>query len=565
MKIRTTLGVFLLLVGLSTADPVQRLWSAPATPVDKHRATDSEHGHDDHTDADHEKHGEDGHTEHDHAKDDRDQSKHAEDAHAGHDHPEGEHDHADDDHDHAKDAEGEHDHTEHSGDDHSGHDHTKGDDDHAEHADDEHAGHDHAEGDHDRAKHSEDNHSGHDHAEGDDGHAEHAKDEHAAHDHAEHADSQHGAAAGAGDDDHAGHDHDEEGPIRLTPAVMQEFGIEVRVASGGSIGRTVRLPGEVVYNTDRIAHVSPMVAGRVQQVYVSVGDRVVAGQIMAVLASRELAAARSEYLAAVAKLELARENLGRETRLLSDKVGTTRAAAAARQAYREADIERTQAVNALFALGYSREQVTQTAAIEDKDFSIYELRAPLSGIVTQRHITIGEVVGLETADAPFVVADLSSVWVNLTVYQRDLAQVRAGMPVTIQFSSGIPDAPGTVAFVSPALDETTRTATARVVLENPHADWRPGLFVSGLIETGRETAAIVVPHSALTELDGETVVFVQTDGGFESRKVRQGRATPAAVEIIDGLAEGERYAANNVLALKAETNRAALEHAGHVH
>lgn len=552
MKIRTTLGVFLLLVGLSTADPVQRLWSAPATPVDKHRATDSEHGHDDHTDADHEKHGEDGHTEHDHAKDDRDQSKHAEDAHAGHDHPEGEHDHADDDHDHAKDAEGEHDHTEHSGDDHSGHDHTKGDDDHAEHADDEHAGHDHAEGDHDRAKHSEDNHSGHDHAEGDDGHAEHA-------------DSQHGAAAGAGDDDHAGHDHDEEGPIRLTPAVMQEFGIEVRVASGGSIGRTVRLPGEVVYNTDRIAHVSPMVAGRVQQVYVSVGDRVVAGQIMAVLASRELAAARSEYLAAVAKLELARENLGREKRLLSDKVGTTRAAAAARQAYREADIERTQAVNALFALGYSREQVTQTAAIEDKDFSIYELRAPLSGIVTQRHITIGEVVGLETTDAPFVVADLSSVWVNLTVYQRDLAQVRAGMPVTIQFSSGIPDAQGTVAFVSPALDETTRTATARVVLENPHADWRPGLFVSGLIETGRETATIVVPHSALTELDGETVVFVQTDGGFESRKVRQGRATPAAVEIIDGLAEGERYAANNVLALKAETNRAALEHAGHVH
>ena len=68
------------------------------------------------------------------------------------------------------------------------------------------------------------------------------------------------------------------------------------------------------------------------------------------------------------------------------------------------------------------------------------------------------------------------MWVNLTVYQRDLAQVRAGMPVTIQFSSGIPDAQGTVAFVSPALDETTRTATARVVLENPHADWRPGLL-----------------------------------------------------------------------------------------
>ena len=541
MKIRTTLGVLLLLGGLGTADPVQRLWSAPATPTDEHHATDDEHGHDKHTDADHEKHAEEEHTGHDHAEDDHDHAEPAEHEHAGHDH-----------------AKGDHDHAKHPDDDHSGHDHAGGDHNHAEHAEDEHARHGNAEADHAHAKHPEDDHSGHDHAEDAHDHAEHTEDDHSGHDHAE-------LAGGAGDDDHAGHDHDEEGPIRLTPAVMQEFGIEVRVATGGSIERTVRLPGEVVYNTDRIAHVSPMVAGRVQQVYVSVGDRVVAGQIMAVLASRELAAARSDYLAAVAKLELARENLGREKRLLSDKVGTTRAAAAARQAYREAGIERTQAVNALFALGYSREQVTQTAALEDKDFSIYQLRAPLSGIVTQRHITIGEVVGLETADAPFVVADLSSVWVNLTVYQRDLAQVRAGMPVTIQFSSGIPDAQGTVAFVSPALDETTRTATARVVLENPHADWRPGLFVSGLIETGRETAAIVVPHSALTELDGETVVFVQTDGGFESRKVRQGRATPAAVEIIDGLAEGERYAANNVLALKAETNRAALEHAGHVH
>ena len=222
-------------------------------------------------------------------------------------------------------------------------------------------------------------------------------------------------------------------------------------------------------------------------------------------------------------------------------------------------------MNALFALGYSREQVAQITALDDRDFSAYQLRAPLSGIVTQRHITIGEVIGLEVVDAPFVVADLSSVWVNLTVYQRDLAQVRAGMPVTIQFSDDIPDARGTIAFVSPALDETTRTATARVVLEDPHSDRRPGLFVSGHIETGGETASVVIPNSALTELDGETVVFVQADGGFEPRAVRQGRSTSEAVEIIDGLAEGERYAANNVLALKAETNRAALEHAGHVH
>jgi cobalt-zinc-cadmium efflux system membrane fusion protein len=346
---------------------------------------------------------------------------------------------------------------------------------------------------------------------------------------------------------------------------MREFGIEVRVAEGGSIARNVRLPGEVVYNADRIAHVRPTVAGSVQRVNVSVGDRVESAQSMAVLNSRELAVARSEYLAAIARLELARENLARDRRLFKEKVGTERAVLASKQAYREADIVRGQAENSLHALGYSHQQIARLTELEDTAFTTYEMRAPLSGIVTQRHITIGEVIGLDDDDAPFVVADLSSVWVNLTVYQRDLSQVRTGIPVTIEFGGDIPNAKGTIAFVSPALDETTRTATARVVLDNPRGDRRPGLFISALVETDQATAAVVVPDSALTELDGKTVIFVQTGEGFVPRVVRRGRSTSQAVEILEGLAEGERYAATNVLALKAETNRAALEHAGHVH
>ncbi len=383
---------------------------------------------------------------------------------------------------------------------------------------------------------------------------EHGHEEHAGDDHADH-------------DDHAGHDHghEEEGPIRLKPAVLREFGIEVQTAAGGSIARTVRLAGEVVYNADHIAHVRPTVAGSVQRVNVSVGDRVESGQAMAVLNSRELAVARSEYLAAVARLELARENLARDRRLFREKVGTERAVLTSTQAYREADIVHGQAENSLHALGYSHPQITRLSELDDSAFTTYEMRAPLSGIVTRRHITIGELIGLDDDDAPFVVADLSSVWVNLTVYQRDLSQVRTGMPVTVEFGGDIPEAKGAIAFVSPSLDETTRTATARVVLDNPHGDYRPGLFVSALVETGQAEGDLVVPTSALTELDGKTVLFIQTDEGFEPRRVRPGRSTAQAVQILEGLAEGERYAATNVLALKAEMNRAALAHAGHAH
>lgn len=367
---------------------------------------------------------------------------------------------------------------------------------------------------------------------------------------------------------HAHDDHsDEEGAeaVRLERAVMKEFGIEVRAAAGGTVARIIRLLGEVVYNADRVAHVRPKVVGIVQQVEVSVGDRVAAGHRLAVLHSRELAAARSAYLSATARLELARENLERDRRLFSQKVGTERAVLSAEQAYSEAQIDHNQARSALQALGYSREAIAGLARLNDQAFNDYALVAPLDGIVTRRHATIGEIMGPEVADAPFVVADLSSVWVNLTVYQRDLARVQAGQPVTITFGHGIPEARGTLAFVSPALEEATRTATARVVLDNPRGKWRPGLFVSGLVETGVEMANVTVPRSAVTELNGKKVIFVETDAGFEPRPVRLGRVSTEAAEVLAGLAVGERYVAENVLALKTELNRATLEHAGHAH
>ena len=404
---------------------------------------------------------------------------------------------------------------------------------------------------HEQAAHDHDEHSGEDDTHRNDNHVERTNIDHHEHDHESHGD--------------AGNEHKEEGPLRLSSGVIKEFGIEVQVADSGPITNTLRLPGEVVYNADRIAHVGPMVTGSVLRVNVSVGDHVEAGQVMAVLTSRELAAARSDYLAAVARLELAQENHTRNKRLLSEKVGTKQAADVSRKAYREAVIERKQAVNALFALGFTRQEVQQISTLDETTFSAYEIVAPLSGIVTQRHITIGEVIELDDEEAPFVVADLSSVWVNLTVYQRDLPRVRAGQSVTISFDGEIPDARGDIAFLSPALDETTRTANARIVLKDPHPDWRPGLFVSGYVEVGQNKAAVVVPRSALTQMDGRSVVFILTEEGFEPREVQTGRETPKFVEIVKGLDVGERYASNNVLTLKAESDRAALEHAGHVH
>lgn len=399
-------------------------------------------------------------------------------------------------------------------------------------------------------------------------HAQHDHD----HEHAEENDHDHGHEANHDEHehtDHADHDHGEHGHdesvVQISPEVLEEFGIEVETAGNENIEQTLWLPGEVVYNADRIAHVTPTVAGIVKQVNFSVGDHAEKGQIMAVLNSRELAAARSAYLAAEAKLTLDQANLEREERLLEEKVGTQRAVLASRQAFEESQIALNQAENALHALGYSHEQIGQIESLDETDFNTYELLAPITGIVTQRHLTIGEVIEPSDDGSPFVVADLATVWVNLTVYQRDLAKVKPGQNVSIHFGHGIPDAHGEIAFVSPALDETTRTATARIILPNPDGHWRPGLFVSGEIDAGGQAASVAVPRTAITKIDDETVVFVQTDEGFEPRIVQLGQTTEQRAEIVDGLTAGERYAIRNVLALKAELNRAALEHAGHSH
>lgn len=375
-----------------------------------------------------------------------------------------------------------------------------------------------------------------------------------------------GHAEHGGDEER--HDHvDHEGDARaleIDPEVLAEFDIEIRKASGGELVQTLRLPGEVVYNADAVTHVAPTVDGVVRKVNVSVGDRVSTGDVLAVLNSGELAKARSKYLAANARLRLARENLERDRRLFEEKVGSKRDLIESRQEYEEAEIVLRQAENTLHALGYSHDEILEIPDIEADAFNLYELKAPFSGVVTSRHLTLGEVAD-SASEAPFVVADLSTVWVNLTVYQRDLVHVVPGQPVTIQFGHGIPDASGSVEFLSPAVDESTRTAFARVVLQNPDGVWRPGMFVTGVIETGHDAADVVIPSSSVIGMDGRQVVFVETADGLAPREIETGRETESRIEIESGLHPGESYACGNVLALKAEFNRSALEHAGHAH
>jgi cobalt-zinc-cadmium efflux system membrane fusion protein len=201
------------------------------------------------------------------------------------------------------------------------------------------------------------------------------------------------------------------------------------------------------------------------------------------------------------------------------------------------------------------------AVIEGDNLSSFALKAALAGMVIDRHVTPGELVTPERA--AFIVADLSTVWVEIDVYQRALDRVRPGRPVLITAGRSTAAAEGTISHVSPVVDQATRTARARVVLANPEGIWRPGSFVTALVLDPSD-AAVVVPRRAVHRLDGERVVFVASGDRFAARPVTLGRVGRTRVEIASGLEAGERFADEGSFLVKAEIAKAAgAEHHAH--
>lgn len=203
-------------------------------------------------------------------------------------------------------------------------------------------------------------------------------------------------------------------------------------------------------------------------------------------------------------------------------------------------------------------------AAQDEALTRYEVRSPLAGIVTEKHVALGE--SLEAHADIFTVANLSSVWVNLTVYAKHLGTVRPGQEVVLRVDHSGAQAHGMIAMITPFVDEATRSATARVVLENRDGAWMPGTFVTGFINLSADDLAVVVARHTVQNINGRDVVFVEHEGAFEMTPVTVGRADRTRLEIVDGLKPGTPVVVEGAFQLKATLITRTLDsHAGHGH
>lgn len=357
-------------------------------------------------------------------------------------------------------------------------------------------------------------------------------------------------------------DHEDAGLV-LSQRNLEAAGIELAVAGPGIIDQHTQLLGEISLNNDRMSHIVPPVAGIVEEIRVQIGDLVQAGDVLAVLSSRDLAEARTEYLRSRDRRNLASILYSNQQELYDNDFLSEQDYLVSRQEHTEANIDYHAAKQTLQNLGLTDYEINSLS--NGGLLTRQELRAPISGTVVHLDFTPGEIVGDDVT--VLTVADLSSVWVDLDVLQTDLGSVRAGQSLTVSASEiDIPEATTFLDFVSPVIDRSTRTAQARAELPNPHGHWMPGLFVTAHVVCEQSEVPVVVHRESVQSLDGETVVFVPLGDSFETVPVVTGRSNRTHVEIETGLRQGDRYVSKGAFALKAEIVTSGLDsHAGHGH
>lgn len=208
-----------------------------------------------------------------------------------------------------------------------------------------------------------------------------------------------------------------------------------------------------------------------------------------------------------------------------------------------------------------------TVAVIESNQSLtqYSLKAPISGRVIQKHAVPGEHVSEE--ESIYVLADLSTVWVNLAVYPKDIEKVKTGQKVVITETGTDNSTVGRIQYITPVMDVQTRRVMARVVLPNDNNRWRPGSFINARIDLGGGERGLIISKDAVQILDNKNVVFVQHKPNiFKPVTVVTGEKDSQNIRILSGLEPDVKYVNKGAFELKAEIVTSSLgDHAGHGH
>ncbi len=324
-------------------------------------------------------------------------------------------------------------------------------------------------------------------------------------------------------------------------------GIQTAKATKGERTPEAHALVRIQYDATKVAHVSAASAGVLRRIQADVGARVEQGAVLAVVDSAGVGADRSQLSAAESRLRAAESNLRRERELHEKGISPQRDVERAESERDAAKAEVRAARGALSAVGAG-----------EKGAGGYAITAPLAGVVTRRMATLGQSV--QASELLFEVVDPSAMWADLEVLEQDLAHVRAGQTARI-FVDALPQRSftGSLDFIAPSVDPRTRTALARVRLENEEGLLRANMFGRAAIALETTQSSVVVPIGAVQRAVGQAFVFVKKDARvFEARRVQVGLVDDEVAEIKRGVAAGDEVATTGAFLLKTEILKGAI-------
>ena len=320
----------------------------------------------------------------------------------------------------------------------------------------------------------------------------------------------------------------------------------IQLGTADTISSTdLRVTGTITYDGNRVSHVGSRTEGRVVELPVTLGARVRRGQVLVELESPQVGQLRAEEKEADALLKIARENFAREQRLEQQGISSRKELLVAESELRRGEASLESAQSQLQVLGA---EVHGTGGH-------FDISAPFAGIVVLRNVSLGEMAA--PVDTLLTIADLSRVWIELDVFERDLSAVRIGQPVEVTVTA-YPERrfPGRIVYIGDVLDPARRTARARVEVPNAEGTLKPGMFATANIRiSSGARALVVVPQEAVQEVEKKQVVFVPGDapGEYRTRVVEVGEIIGGnRVVIRSGLSVGERLVVAGAFALRSE-------------
>ncbi len=336
-----------------------------------------------------------------------------------------------------------------------------------------------------------------------------------------------------------------EAELTLSAEEIQVAGIKTAPLQEQEVGEHIAVTATIGANQDRYASIAPRVSGKVAKVLVSQGDRVTRGQTLALIDSVEAGEAQSLYAQAATESALANAAAVRADKLFADQIIPqkdhlrARADADKAKAVLRAASERRHALG----IGDHPQQAGEP--------SVFPVLAPFDGTIVEKKAVLGE---LAQPDKPlFAVADMSNVWIETDLFEKDLAKVKVGVPASVTVVA-YPDQvfQGKVTYISSVMDKETRTIKARVDVANRDGKLKLGMFASAQIGTAGVAKALLLPEDAVVLVQGQATAFVQDGHGFAARAVELGDKLRGQVVVKGGIRPGETVVVHGAYALKAK-------------